>query len=45
VFIPFDKKLISDNAAMVGVCAYFQAQKGNFVKKIDSLDRQPNLNF
>jgi len=45
VFIPFDKKLISDNAAMVGVCAYFQAQKGKFVKNINQLDRKPNLSL
>jgi N6-L-threonylcarbamoyladenine synthase len=45
VFVPYDKKLLTDNAAMVGVCAWHQARRGDFVKDIKSLDRQPNLNF
>jgi len=45
VFIPFDKKLISDNAAMVGICAHYQAQKGKFVKNINQLERKPGLSF
>ena len=45
VFIPYDDKLFSDNAAMVGVCAWHQAKRGDFVKNIESLDRRPNLNF
>lgn len=45
VFIPYNKKLFTDNAAMIGVCAFYQAQRGDFVKNIDKLDRLPNLNF
>ena len=45
VFIPYSKNLISDNAAMIGVAAYYQAKRGNFVKNPDAFDRQPNLNF
>lgn len=45
VYIPYSKKLLADNAAMVGVCAWYQAQRNDFVKNINSLDRQPNLNF
>jgi len=45
VFIPYDKKLFTDNAAMIGVCAWHQAQRKDFFKKIDLLDRKPNLNF
>ncbi len=45
VFIPYAKKLLTDNAAMIGVCAWYQAKRNDFVKKIDALDRQPNLNF
>lgn len=45
VFTPYHKKLFTDNAAMIGVCAWYQAKRNDFVKKIDSLDRQPNLNF
>ncbi len=45
VFIPYDKKLFTDNAAMIGVCAWHQAKRNDFVKDIDFLDRQPNLNF
>lgn len=45
VFIPYDKKLFTDNAAMIGVCAWHQAKRGDFVKNIEKLDRQPNFNF
>lgn len=45
IFIPYNKKLFTDNAAMVGVCAWHQAKRGDFVKDINSLDRLPNLNF
>jgi tRNA A37 threonylcarbamoyltransferase TsaD len=45
VFIPYDKKLFTDNAAMIGVCAWHQARRKDFFKKIDLLDRKPNLNF
>ncbi len=45
VFIPYSRKLFTDNAAMIGVCAYFQAKRGDFVKNIKKLDRMPNLNF
>lgn len=45
VFLPYTPKLLTDNAAMVGVCAWYQAKRGDFVKNIDKLDRLPNLNF
>jgi len=45
VFIPNRKTLFTDNAAMIGVCAWYQAQRGDFVKNISKLDRLPNLNF
>lgn len=45
VLVPADKKLLTDNAAIVGVCAWYQAQRNDFVKSIDTVDRQPNLNF
>ena len=45
VYLPYTNKLLTDNAAMIGVCAWHQTQRGDFVKKINSLDRQPNLNF
>jgi len=45
VFTPYSQKLFSDNAAMIGVTAWHQAQRGDFVKEVDSLTRQPNLNF
>lgn len=44
-FVPYSKKLFSDNAAMIGICAYYQAKRNDFVKNIRTLDRQPNLNF
>ena len=45
VFTPYSRNLISDNAAMIGIAAFFKAQRGEFVKNINLLDRQPNLNF
>lgn len=43
VYVPFSRSLLTDNAAMVGMAAYFKAQKKDFVKEIGSLDRQPGL--
>lgn len=40
-----DKKFCTDNAAMIGIVAYFKAQRKEFVKDIDKLDRNPTLNF
>jgi len=45
VFQPYHKNLFTDNAAMIGVCAWYQAKKGGFVENVEMLDRQPNLNF
>lgn len=45
VYIPYSKKLFTDNAAMIGVAAYYQLQRNDFVKDISSLDRKPNLSF
>ncbi len=44
VYYPYTKKLITDNAAMIGVAAYYQYQRGDFTDPA-SLDRLPNLNF
>lgn len=45
VFIPYAKKIFTDNAAMIGVCAWYQTQRHSLVENIKTLDRQPNLNF
>lgn len=45
LFIPYSKNLLTDNAAMIGVAAYYQALRGKLVKNLKELDRQPNLNF
>jgi len=45
LFIPYTTKLFTDNAAMVGVCAWYQAKRGDFVKDIEKLERQPNFSF
>lgn len=44
VHFPYTKKLITDNAAMIGVVANFKYQRGEFTN-LSSLDRLPNLNF
>jgi N6-L-threonylcarbamoyladenine synthase len=45
IFSPYTKWLYTDNAGMIGVCAYFQAKRGEFVKEIEKLERVPNLGF
>jgi N6-L-threonylcarbamoyladenine synthase len=41
IFMPFKKELNTDNAAMIGIAAYFKAQRGEFVDNIEELDRDP----
>lgn len=43
-YIPYTKKLITDNAAMIGVVASYQFARGEFTE-LNKLDRLPNLNF
>lgn len=43
VHFPYTKKLCTDNAAMIGVAAYFKSQRGEFVKDIAKVDRMPNV--
>ena len=43
VYIPYAKKLFTDNAGMIGVAAYFKATRGEFVSDISAVDRKPNL--
>lgn len=43
--IPYTDKMLSDNAAMISVAAYYQAKRGDFVKDIKSIDRLPGLCF
>jgi len=44
VHVPYSKKLISDNAAMIGVVASFKFVRDEFTD-LSKLDRLPNLNF
>lgn len=43
VFFPPYKYLTGDNAAMIGVVAYYKAQKNQYISEFDSLDRIPRL--
>jgi N6-L-threonylcarbamoyladenine synthase len=43
-YIPYSKKLITDNAAMIGVVASFKYARHEFTDPA-KLDRLPNLNF
>ena len=45
VIFPTFKSLYGDNAAMIGVAAYFKAKKGLFVINSDSLDRIPRMHL
>ena len=40
VLFPYSKKLTGDNAAMIGVAAYYKVQRGEFIK-FDKIDRSP----
>lgn len=42
---PQDKLLRTDNAAMIGIVGYYKAQRKEFVKDIDALDREPRLSL
>lgn len=44
LFPPF-KYLTGDNAAMIGVVAFYKSIKGIFIKNIDKLDRIPRMNL
>jgi N6-L-threonylcarbamoyladenine synthase len=44
VYFPKNKKLITDNAAMIGIVASYKFALGKF-SQIADLDRLPNLNF
>lgn len=41
VYFPPYKYLITDNAAMIGIAAYFKAEKGLFIQDFGKLDRIP----
>jgi N6-L-threonylcarbamoyladenine synthase len=41
VHFPYSKKLYGDNAAMIGITAYFKAQREDFIEA-DKIDREPN---
>lgn len=43
VILPYNSRLLLDNAAMIGVAAHFKSQRGEFVKDINQLERQPRL--
>lgn len=40
IVMPCKKELNTDNAAMIGLVAYYKALRGEFVTDIDSLDRE-----
>lgn len=42
LYIPYSKKLCTDNAGMIGVAAFFKGQRGEFEKDLDLVDREPN---
>lgn len=45
VFFPSYKYLTGDNAAMIGVAAYFRAQAGKYISASEPLDRVPRLSL
>jgi N6-L-threonylcarbamoyladenine synthase len=45
VIIPYSHRLFTDNAAMIGVAAWYKARRGEFLEDIEALDRVPGLSF
>ena len=48
IYLPYSKKLYTDNAAMICIPAYYKYLKKNFYRgstPVNKLDRQPSLNF
>lgn len=45
LIFPYTKKLSTDNAAMIGVAAYFQYLNKDFVFNFDEFQRKPRLNI
>jgi N6-L-threonylcarbamoyladenine synthase len=43
IYFPQNKKLITDNAGMIGVAAYFKLMRNEVLENIDCLDREPRL--
>lgn len=43
IVMPIKKELNTDNAAMIGLVAYYKAMRGEFVTDIDKLDREARL--
>lgn len=44
-YFPPKDELCTDNAAMIGVCAYFMIKSGKITTNLIKLDRKPNLCF
>ncbi len=45
LLIPSNKKYCMDNAAMIGVAAYFKAQRNEFAQSEHDVDRQPGASI
>lgn len=43
VYFPHSKALNGDNAAMIGMVGFYKAKRGQFVKDVDSFDRDARL--
>jgi len=43
IYMPEMKYLNTDNAAMIGTVTFYKAKRGEFVKNIEELDRDPRL--
>jgi len=45
LLMPLKKQFNTDNAAMIGITAYYKALRNEFVENKEELDRNPRLNF
>ncbi len=45
LFVPAKKELCMDNAAMIGVAAWYKAQRKEFVEDVSKLERNPTLSI
>lgn len=43
LYLPYSKKLCTDNAAMIALAGYYQAAVGNYVECQETIDRLPTM--
>lgn len=45
LLLPYSNRICGDNAAMIGIAAYYKSQRKEYVENISKVDRIPRLNI